>query len=286
MSEERKSIGAGKISKVPNKRLRLTIGDGAVNTKHIADGAITSQKISPDAIEYITADVQNQIDSIQIGGWAISQSFGNNEHIGVSQRTLTDAFNRIWNKFEEITGESLQGIRMTVTPDYFISESECTVHIVADSVGSYGKFEHIVILANGSKVVDAINTNHLEHDMVITDTTEITCVARILGNTYTKSRIVTKYFPFFIGSATRWEDVIQEKYTRPFNGSIKGNYDIDVEHTNDRMYIVIPASYNSEFNRADMNGFEIPFRIIDNNQFIIRESRNIYVKGIYNIDIV
>ena len=39
-------------------------------------------------------DLQNQIDSIQIGGWAISQEFGDDEHIGISQKKLTEEFNK------------------------------------------------------------------------------------------------------------------------------------------------------------------------------------------------
>ena len=35
-------------------------------------------------------DLQNQIDSIQIGGWAISQELGNDPHIGISQKALTN----------------------------------------------------------------------------------------------------------------------------------------------------------------------------------------------------
>ena len=91
MSEERKSIKAGKlVNKNPDKRLLLTIKEQSVKTEHIADNAITPQKVSSDAVQYITADVQNQIDSIQIGGWAISNQLGNDPHIGISQKTLTD----------------------------------------------------------------------------------------------------------------------------------------------------------------------------------------------------
>lgn len=91
MSEERKSIKAGKlVNKNPDKRLLLTIKEQSVKTEHIADNAITPQKVSSDAVQYITADVQNQIDSIQIGGWAISNQLGNDSHIGISQKALTD----------------------------------------------------------------------------------------------------------------------------------------------------------------------------------------------------
>lgn len=44
---------------------------------------------------YLINDLQNQIDSIQIGGWAISQEFGDDEHIGISQNALTEKFNRV-----------------------------------------------------------------------------------------------------------------------------------------------------------------------------------------------
>lgn len=42
-------------------------------------------------------DLQNQIDSIQIGGWAISQEFGDNIHIGISQKALTEKFDGVAN---------------------------------------------------------------------------------------------------------------------------------------------------------------------------------------------
>lgn len=93
MSEERKSIGAGKIGQVPDKRIRLKIGNGVVQAENLAENSVTPEKISPDFIGYVTEDVQNQIDSIQIGGWAISNEFGNDPHIGISQKTLTLAFN-------------------------------------------------------------------------------------------------------------------------------------------------------------------------------------------------
>jgi hypothetical protein len=39
------------------------------------------------------------------GGTAIDYEFGNSDDITVSQKTLTSAINKIWEKLEDITGE-------------------------------------------------------------------------------------------------------------------------------------------------------------------------------------
>ena len=101
------------------------IGDGEVNTQDLADGAVTSEKIKdgevktadiadgsitpdklsdrivPEVIKPLLEplkdkdkDLQNQIDSLQISGLALSNKFGDDPHIGISQKTLTGAIRR------------------------------------------------------------------------------------------------------------------------------------------------------------------------------------------------
>jgi hypothetical protein len=38
-------------------------------------------------------------------GQAFSNEFGNDDFIGVNQKTLTKTINKIWNKLSEISGE-------------------------------------------------------------------------------------------------------------------------------------------------------------------------------------
>lgn len=286
-TSQQKHIGEALLSKKPEKPLNFMIGDKKVKEKHLDDGAVSVRTIGHDVIpklvKPITDNLQHQIDSLNISGMAVSNNFGNNEHIGISQAILTKAINAIWKKLAEITGELTTGIELTVTPDYFISDDECTVHISAEHETHV--FEKIAFYADDELLAKAENVKEYSHDATISKTCTIKCVATILGMEYTETKKVTKYFPFFIGCGTSWEDMISEEYAREYKGTIHGNYDIEVENTGDRIYIITPASLEDEFNGAFMNGFEIPFQVVNNTQYVIRESRNTYTKGIYNIDI-
>jgi len=284
---QQKHIGEAPLSRGPEKPLNFRIGDKKVKERHLDDKAVTARTIGDDVIPTlvrpITDGLQQQIDSFNDHGMSVSNEFGSNSHIGVSQKTLTEAFNKLWQKLAEITGEPTTGIALTVTPDYFISDDECTVHISAEHETHV--FEKITFYADDELLAEAENVREYSCDSTINKTCTIKCVATILGMEYTEIKKVTKYFPFFIGCGTSWEDMISEKYAREYKGTIHGNYDIEVENTGDRIYIITPASLEDEFNGAFMNGFEIPFSIVNNTQYIIRESRNTYTKGIYNIDI-
>ena len=48
-----------------------------------------------EKIKALFSDLQNQIDSLTIHGMAVSNLFGDDPHIGISQKTVTDAFNKV-----------------------------------------------------------------------------------------------------------------------------------------------------------------------------------------------
>lgn len=228
-------------------------------------------------------ELRTIVTSSKNNGVALSDRFGISEDIGITQKTLTEAINSIWKKFEEITGEPAGGIDFTVTPDYFISEDDCTVHI--NAYHKTGVFEYIRFYVDDVMVAEGINVSEYHHDTAIDRTSEIKCVASILGIEYMDKKTVTKYFPFFIGSGSKWDDIVKHSNARQFDGNIRGEYDIRVENENDRMFIIIPASLKEQIVRADMNGFEIPFTITNNDKYIVYTSENTYRKGVYNIDL-
>ena len=238
-------------------------------------------------MDYIK-DLQNQINSLQISGVALSNKFGNNSYIGISQKTLTDAINRIWNKFEDITGEITQGISLVVSPEYFIGEEGADVHITANTVGISGIFEHIAFYGNGVLITEADNVEYLEHDLHIDETTVIMCKATILGIEYTHQSIITHYNSFWLGAGSSYLDIMNTQHIIPITNGMRGAYNIDVAQ-GDRIIIVVGESLAGGFLRADLNSVEINFTestvTVAGKNYKVFTSEDAYSAGTYNIDI-
>ncbi len=276
-----------------------TLADDAVVERNIKDETVTPEKLSKRIVPEIIlplleplrkkdADLQNQIDSLEVAGIAVSNEFGSNSHIGVSQKTLTEAFNKLWQKLEDMTGEVLQGISMSVTPNYFISEDGCSVHISANTVETNGIFEHIAFYGNGALIAEASNVDYFEHDLHIDETTVIMCKAKIMGVEYTRQSVITHYNSFWLGAGNVYSDIMDVGHVIPITNGMRGAYDINVEN-GQHIIVVVGDSLKDRFIRADINGIEIKMIessvTVDDNVYKVFVSENTYQKGIYNIDI-
>ena len=274
------------------------IGNDAVQTRNIKDRNVTSPKIalhailpehvSPATFRELAKDLQNQIDSLKIAGVAVSNEFGTDPHISISQKTMTDAINKLWQKLEDMTGEVLQGISMVVTPDYFISEEGCDVHISANTVETNGIFEHIAFYANGTLITEADNVDFFEYDTEIAETTIIKCVAKIMGVEYTRQQIVTHYNSFWLGAGSTYSDIMNVEHVIPITNGMRGAYDVDVAQ-GQHIIIVVGESLAGGFLRADLNSVEINFTestvTVDGKNYKVFTSEEVYSAGTYNIDI-
>lgn len=271
------------------------IKDGEVKTPDIADGSITPEKLSdrivPEVIKPLLVpltdrdnDLQNQIDSLQISGLALSNKFGNDPHIGISQKTLTAAINDIWYKLEEITGETLVGINLTVTPEYYIGEEGCDVNIAAETVTENGIIEYIKVFVDDEPIAEDGGEHEFEYDVHISDTSEIKCLAQVLGVVYERKVTITHYTPFWVGAGSNYSSVMTMDNIR----SIGGNYNITFT-AGQNLIIVVENIIRDRFVRADMNGVEIQFtettHAIDGKTYTVLTSENTYQAGTYNIDI-
>lgn len=233
-------------------------------------------------------DLQNQIDAIQIGGWAISQMFGQDTHIGISQNALTSLFGRLWEVLGEIKGKNYMDFTLTVDPEVAYNEGSTQVSIIADCTDTISYFDSIKIYVNDVLVDEAAGVNLLSTVVEIDDTSIVKAVGVLVGKTITKEKRVIQDDPFFIGSAPEdYHDVMTQENWHKINGTLEGDYDFSVQNNNDHIFVIIPASRREEYRRCrmDMNGFEIPFNVTEENGLIICKSQNTYVQGDYSLDI-
>lgn len=260
-----------------------------MKTKNILDIPQVSDKFSScdSKLENKAAELQNQIDSLEIAGVAVSNEFGSNSHIGVSQKTLTEAFNKLWQKIEDMTGEQIQGIQMVVTPEYFISEDGCTVHITANTVETNGVFEHIAFYINGELIAEADNTDLFEYETSISETSVIKCVAKIMGIEYMQQKVVTHYNSFWLGAGSVYTDIMDVDHVIPITNGMRGAYDVEVAD-GQRIIIIVGDALKDGFLRADLNSVEIPFTetsvTVDGKGYRVYMSEP-WNAGSYNIDI-
>jgi hypothetical protein len=201
---------------------------------------------------------------------------------------LTGAFHKVWSTLENITGELYEGISMVVTPEYFISEEGATVHISANTVNTNGTFEHIAFYANGVLIAEYSDTDFVEFDHYINETTVIKCVAKIMGIEYDRQSIITHYNSFWLGAGSTYSDIMDVEHVIPITNGMRGAYDVDAAQ-GQHIIIVVGESLAGGFLRADLNSVEINFTestvTVDGKNYKVFTSEEAYSAGTYNIDI-
>ena len=289
MNKKEKYFSESMLREKPKRKLALQIAPNAVTADKIAPYAVTPDKLHPDTIK-VWDDIAK---GAEMGGVALLQDFGNSIYFGVSQKVLTEAFNKIWAKIEDITGESLLGFQMAVTPEYYIGEEGCNVHVTATTVDTVGVFEEIRFLINGIQVWPATeeegkNVSYAEFDTEISETSVVECDAKILGIPYSKQAIITHYSSFWLGAGSTYTDVMNNSNLRPTTNGMRGAYNIDLI-SGQNIIIVLGESLREGFIRADINGVEIAFtettQTVGGNTYKVLTSENTYQARTYNIDI-
>lgn len=279
------------------------LADDAVQTRNIKDRNVTASKIAkkniypehlddsfiPVFIRPITDDLQNQIDSIEASGVALSNKFGDDRHIGISQLTLTDAWNNIYHLLEEALGRSLLGFTWNVTPTYIYGEWPTTIHVTALPTNPEDLFEYIKLSVNG-EIVDEVVTKVPSYSFNINlqESANIRLDAQVLGKPYYRTTEIRHYDSFWLGGGATYDDVMIEADNINFSEGTRLAKDVAVAD-GEHIIIVMGDSWVPAFIRADMNGVEIEFDeatvTIDGKNYKVLTSKSVFEAGTYNIDI-
>ena len=308
--ENEKYVGEAPLKEEkPKSPLRWILGQGIIKIKHLSsevrnlfdnlEGDIT-------LLRKKDSDLQNQINSLSLHGMAVSNELGDNPHIGVSQKTLTEIINNMLAKICEVTGEEYAGIYMQVTPKYYIGEEGCNVHIHATTVDTNGIFERINFFWNAEEEpfyseVQCVGIDDLvvdlPEDKLINDEIVIRCEAQILGIKYQAQDKIKHYASLFLFAAS--DEQLGEDFanisnflipenTIPATHHMRGAYNLSMAD-GQRIVIVMGDSLAGGFIRADINGIEIQFNTADlsveGTAYKVLTSEDTYQEDAINIDI-
>lgn len=312
--------GESPLSESPNEAVSLIIDNNAVTSEKIAPGAVTSDKLDNKAVtseklgddvkdalvtpvlepinreiseidnkyNRITNELYSMIRSLQVGGIALSGYFGDREDIGIHQKALTNMYRMILHELEEATGKTyIMDYIFTVNPTSSYADGPATIFITADARQAVSPMSSIQFYINDELIEESSDVRIFSRTHEITESCTVKAIGVIMGQSIVKTVSVTKEIPFFIGSGNVYTDVMNSSCWRQLDGSLEGDYDLEVKNVGEKMFIIIPISKKEEFRRCtlDMNGFEIPMTVTEITDYIVCESMNTYKKGIYNIDI-
>ena len=216
------------------------------------------------------------------GGEAFSNMYGNSEVMGVTQKTLTETMNGLYELIFDALGIEVGDVKITISPDGFFSNEAAVVNIAATA--DYGLFDFVKVYFNGVKVLEKTSIKTFFENLTIGKTTTIKVEAKVLGKLYTYEKTVTMASDFFIGAGATYEDVYNPQYTRPYDGNPTGQYTINVEE-GQRIIIILPTADISKIEQIEMNDFNIPMDTTTFGIYTAYTSLNTYQAGTYQIDI-
>ena len=216
------------------------------------------------------------------GGEAFSTMYGNSNVMGVTQKTLTETVNGLYQLIFDTLGIEVGDVQISITPDGFFSNEAAVVNIAATA--DYGLFDFVKVYFDGVKVIEKTSVVTFSEDRTIGKTTTIRVEAQVLGKLYTYEKTVTMASDFFIGAGATYEDVYDPQYTRPYDGDPTGSYTVEVAE-GQRIIIILPTADVSKIEQIEMNDFNIPMDTTTFGIYTAYTSLNTYQAGTYTIDI-
>lgn len=229
-------------------------------------------------------NVINSFLATNSGGEAFSTQFGNSQIMGITQKTLTNAFKNIYKILEDITGENMITVTTTISPDTFNKKEggHCNINVVT----SFALIDSVKVYLNNSStpIIEEYSIESFSRTIELTDTTDVKVIATVLGKPYETNKHIIGITEFFVGAGENYSDVMVLQWNRPYNGNPQGQYNIDIVE-GQRIIIVLPTEDASKIEQIEMNDFNIPMDISIYGTYTVYTSLNTYQTGNYIIDI-
>lgn len=184
---QEKYVAKGPLMKEAKDKLKLIIADKSVTPEKL-NKRVQTEVIQP-LIDAAIADLQNQIDSLEISGLALSNLLGYNPHIGISQKRITEEFDKLWS----LIINDLIRLRFTVDkPEIYVGETtavtfEARFAMEADSIQIVDSLGNVIASSEAPG-----STFSYTHEILANEATELTfsAVATIGSITKTEELIL------------------------------------------------------------------------------------------------
>lgn len=268
------------------------LADNSVSTRTIINHSVTPAKLS-EGVHSILSDLQNQIDSFNEHGLSVSNHFGDGEHIGISQKTLTEAVNNIYILLEEALDRTLLDFTWELSRTYVYGDKPMVVDITAAPYVQGNVFEHLELSVNGEKIDEADDIiSYTSPTLRIGETSLVRLDAWILGKHCYREQQIVHYDSFWMGAGATYQDVYldgaQTNMVDISNG-MRVTKNIAFTAQKPKLFIILGEYLENDFVRADINGVEIPMSPIkdrySDERIVVIKSLNNFSAGEYNIDI-
>ena len=275
-------LGRSTVKGEPQKGLKFNLSEQALS------------KIAAKAREEVTPDLndlQNQVDSIQIHGMAVSSEFGNDPHIGISQKKLSEEHderlateNGLQDQINAIIMDKAI-VNLVTSPSLVFVGEENAISLTAttDTPATSIKIKKdSTEIATGSGL--SLNGSDTITPSEAGNTT-YTAEFIIAGLQKVTTKNVEAVYPIMYGGGDEYTDAQIQASIRT---TPAGTYNVVVPNDEEYIFFVVPRTMN--INSAKMSGFDFPLLAsvnveIDGVAYKYYQSANTYDAGTLTIEI-
>lgn len=216
--------------------------------------------------------------------YEITQEFGDSNELVISQKVITKKIDDLQNQINNLH-PGVIGVGIIANPNIIYDDSSNNVTITA-KMNDNSIADKIEIKIGDTIIGSENNVSELVITQILNGTTTIKAYAIQGGFDYNASTKVTGTKPYYIGSGTEYNNVVNDSCKQSIKASPSGTYNVIVNNNRDYIWFVIPNSMT--INRVTMSGFDFPIESpqiveIEGNTYKVYKSSNTYDAGVITI---
>lgn len=216
--------------------------------------------------------------------YEITQEFGDSNELVISQKVITKKIDYLQDQINNLR-PGVIGVGITANPNLIYDDSSSNVTITA-KMNDNSVADKIEIKIGDTIIGSENNVSELVVTQILNGTTTIKAYAVQSGFDYNASTKVIGTKPYYIGSGTEYNNVVNDSCKQSIKSSPSGTYNVTINNNGDYVFFVIPKTMN--INSAKMSGFEFPLQApqnveIEGVEYKYYQSANTYDAGTLTI---